>query len=271
MVGFIDGKTHKLLLKYLINIISETNGISLVDTLELLANSEIKNENRRAHELIESFRKLISLFQQNEASILHLLEHPVSQVLFNFFQIFPLKYHEEHIHLTGALNAEFLFPRLKVLFDGPQRTLYEKKIKEVYGPNSWPITSAQDVDNLIRLKESEGFGTYLRILYLPKLILVNREAHSDSAYHIAKELYHKFNVGKIRLKFSLSRVSTNSHEQIPGADDVSPEDVILGLYDGFKNFQNRHPDFNFVLSPSFRKEASFFDAQNYKTRNSSHL
>lgn len=266
MNGVVDKKTHKVLLKYLINIISETNGISLVDTLDLLANSEIKKENRRAHELIESFRKLISLFQQSEASILHLLEHPVSHALFSFFQIFPLKYHEEHIHLTGALNAEFLYPRLKKLIDGPNKNIYEKKIKEVYGSNSWPIKSIEDVDKLIRLKENEGFRAYLRILYLPKLILINKEAHSASAYHIAEELYHKYNVGKVRLKFSLSRVSTNSSEQIPGADDVSPEDVILGLYEGFKCFQNQHPDFDFVLSPSFRKEASFFDAQKYKTR-----
>jgi adenosine deaminase len=83
---------------------------------------------------------------------------------------------------------------------------------------------------------------------------------------MAKELYHKFNVGRIRLKFSLSRASSNSSEQIPGADDVSTEDVVLGLYEGFKAFQEKHPDFNFILSPSFRKEKAAFDSSKYATR-----
>lgn len=262
----MENGAHKILLKHLIKTISETNGIALVDTLKLLANSELKEESRRAHELIESFRKLISLFQQNEAKIQHLLEHPVSHALSDFFRLFPLKYHEEHIHLTGALTAEFIFPRLQKLIEGPHSALYEKKIKEVYGPEAWPIRSADDVDRLIRLKENEGFLTYLKILYLPKLILVNREAHAASAYHLASELFNKYNVGKVRLKFSLSRASSNSIEQIPGADEVSAEDVLLGLYEGFKKFQDEHPAFAFVLSPSFRKEANFFDAQKYKTR-----
>jgi adenosine deaminase len=150
--------------------------------------------------------------------------------------------------------------------DGPHRELYKKKITEVYGPQAWPIESVEDVDQLIRLKEGEGFMTYLRILYLPKLILVDRTAHAESAYHLAKEHYEKYNVGRVRLKFSLSRASTTSTEQIPGADDVSPEDVVLGLYEGFSKFQKEHPDFNFTLSPSFRKEASFFDSTKYKTR-----
>jgi adenosine deaminase len=164
------------------------------------------------------------------------------------------------------LTAEFIYPRLKPLIEGPNSEIYKKKITEVYGPKAWPIKSVEDVDNLIRLQETEGFMTYLKILYLPKLILVDRRAHEDSAYHMATELYSKYNVGKIRLKFSLSRASSNSTEQIPGADNVSPEDVVLGLYDGFKKFQKDHPDFNFTLSPSFRKEANFFDASKYKTR-----
>ncbi|MBO9668842.1 MAG: hypothetical protein J7501_18740, partial [Bdellovibrio sp.] len=80
------------------------------------------------------------------------------------------------------------------------------------------------------------------------------------------DLYYKFNVGSIRLKFSLSRSTSSSSEQIPGIDDVTPEDVVLGLYGGFKKFQDEHGDFHFILSPSFRKEANHFDAENYKTR-----
>lgn len=258
--------TQKTLIQNLTETICETNGISLADTLELLSTEALKSRSPQAHHLVEEFRELLSDFLQNKIPIHRLMDHPLNDALFTFFQRFPLKYSEEHIHLTGALTAEFLFPRLKKLIDGPNKELYKKKITEVYGDDAWPINSVEDVDNLIRLKEGEGFMTYLKILYLPKLILVDRQAHEDSAYHLAKELYHKYNVGKVRLKFSLSRASSTSSEQIPGADDVSPEDVVLGLYNGFHKFQQRHPDFQFILSPSFRKEASFFDAVKYKTR-----
>jgi len=254
------------LLRHLIETISETNGISLADTLELMIEGPLKKQNKKAHHLVEEFKALVSDFHQNKIPIQVLMDHPVNAALFEFFKKFPLKYSEEHIHLTGALTAEFIYPRLKPLIEGPNQEIYKKKITEVYGPKAWPIRSAEDVDKLIRLQETEGFLTYLKILYLPKLILVDRKAHEDSTYHMAKELYHKYNVGKIRLKFSLSRASSNSSEQIPGADNVSPEDVVLGLYDGFKKFQNEHPDFDFTLSPSFRKEANFFDASKFRTR-----
>lgn len=262
----IDTATQKILIKHVIKTITETNGISLVDTLELLASQELKEESQRAFELVESFTKLVALFQINEAKIHHLLQHPVNLAFFEFFKRFPLKYHEEHIHLTGSMTADFIFPRLKKLIEGPNKAIYEKKIKEVYGNNAWPIESAKDVDDLIRLKENEGFATYLRIIYLPKLILVDKDAHADSSFHLAQELYEKYNVGKIRLKFSLSRATSNSLEQVPGADSVNSEDVVLGLYEGFKKFQDLHPDFDFVLSPSFRKEPSQFDSSKYATR-----
>lgn len=261
-----DEITHRVLVKHLTKIISETNGISLADTLELLLNSELKHDNPNAFQKVEDFYRRLSRFLQSEESIQSLLEHPVSAALFEFFKNFPLKYSEEHIHLTGALTADFLYPRLKPLIEGPHQELYKKKITEVYGPQAWPIHSAQDVDNLIRLKPNEGFSTYLKILYLPKLILVDRDAHQTCAYHLAHELYHKYNVGRLRLKFTLSRASSASVDQIPGASEVTSEDVVLGLYEGFRQFQIQHPDFDFVLSPSFRKEADFFDAAHYKTR-----
>ncbi|MCE3009541.1 MAG: hypothetical protein LW875_02875 [Proteobacteria bacterium] len=266
MKSIQNEKIHQILVRNLVHIVSETNGISLNDTLELLANSTLKAESKEAWDQVDEFRHWVSLFQVNKATMTDLLNHPISNVLFEFFKRFPLKYNEEHIHLTGSLTAEFIFPRLKKLLEGPHRELYKKKIIEVYGESAWPIGNAQDVDRLIRLREDEGFLTYLRILYLPKLILVDRQAHIESAFHMAKELYEKYNVGSIRLKFSLSRASSNTLEQIPGADDVAPEDVVLGLYEGFKKFQDQHPEFQFILSPSFRKEASFFDASKFKTR-----
>jgi adenosine deaminase len=68
------------------------------------------------------------------------------------------------------------------------------------------------------------------------------------------------------LKFTLSRSSGISSEQIPGTTEVSEEDVVLGLYEGFLKYQKEVPSFNFVLSPSFRKEADFYDSGKYKSK-----
>lgn len=259
-------RTHQQLVKSLTTIISETNGISLTDTLELLLSSDLHEQDAEAFNQVQEFRELLSSFMTNLIPIQDLLQHPLNAALFTFFKNFPLKYHEEHIHLTGALTADFIYPRLKKLLEGPHKDIYEAKIREVYGPRALPIRNAADVDKLIRLQEHEGFATYLKILYLPKLIFISREAHEEAAYHMAADLYRNYNVGKIRLKFSLSRSTSSSSEQIPGIDDITPEDVVLGLYDGFKKFQNEHEDFDFILSPSFRKESNFFDSEKFKTR-----
>lgn len=257
---------HQHLVSALTTIISETNGLSLADTIDLLITSDLKLKHPDAYNQVSDFRHLLNRFQINQASITDLLKHPISAALFEFFKNFPLKYREEHIHLTGAINAEFIFPRLKKLLEGPEKAIYEQKIKEVYGDKALPINSVADVERLISLQENEGFSRYLKILYLPKLIFVSRQAHEEAAYHMAEELYYKFNIGRIRLKFSLSRSTASSSEQIPGIDDVTSDDVVLGLYEGFKKFQEKHPDFDFILSPSFRKEANHFDSANYPNR-----
>ncbi len=250
----------------LIDIISETNGITINDTLELLSFYPTLKKNQMVEKSLAEFRKLLNGFQSNEVDISTLLGHPFSEAFFEFFKEFPLSYHEEHIHLTGSLSAEFIFPRLKKLLDGPDRKLYEEKIVQVYGPDSVPINSVEDVDSLIRLKEGELFKTYLKILYLPKLILTDKQTHVEAAYHMASELYEKYNVGKIRLKFTLSRSTGLADEQIPGLDKLTEDDVVLGLYEGFMKFKTEKPFFNFVLSPSFRKEPSFFDQNNYESK-----
>lgn len=262
----LDPKTKKDLVKWLTLIVSETNGISLNDTLNLLISSELNAENQKALDLAIEFRGLIDQFVTNKVTINTLLSHPISECLFELFKNFPIKYHEEHIHLTGSVTAEFIYPRLKKLLEGPHKEIYEKKIKAVYGEDALPIRSVEDVDRLIRLQETEGFLTYLKILDLPKLIFINREVHAEAAYDMARELYNKFNVGRIRLKFTFDRATSSSADQIPGLEEVTPEDAVLGLYDGFKKFQDEHPDFDFVLSPSFRKESSFFDSVKYKSR-----
>lgn len=257
---------QKILTNSLITIISETNGLALHDTLELLLGSDLQSRHPEAYDSVKEFKELLDLFKTNKVSINVLLEHPVSTAMAEFFHQFPLKYNEEHIHLTGSITAEFIYPRLKKLLEGPHKDIYEKKIREVYGADAVPINSAKDVEKLITFKDGDDFGVYLRILYLPKLIFTSREVHADAAFHMAEELYRKYNVGRIRLKFSLDRSTSSSDEQIPGINEIKPEDVVLGLYDGFKKFQDKHPDFDFILSPSFRKEANFFDSSRFPSR-----
>lgn len=250
----------------LTDIISETNGLNLDDTIELLSYHPHVKENTLLNKQIQEFKRLLTGFHEDEVDIDTLLGHPVSDAFFAFFKSFPLKYREEHIHLTGSLTAEFVYPRLKKLIEGPHKEIYKEKIIEVYGEEAWPIKSVEDVDRLIRLQDGEQFMTYLRILYLPKLVLVDRAAHEEAAYHMAEELYEKYNVGHIRLKFTLNRTTSKKSEQLPGMENITEEDVVFGLYEGFKKFQKEHPDFEFVLSPSFRKEAEFFDQENYETK-----
>ncbi len=259
-------KKEKALLNAVTEIISETNGISLLDTLDLLISSDLPEKSMEAYEAVLEFRQMVDHFRINKISINALLEHSLSKALFEFLRLVPMKYREEHTHLTGAVTAEFVFPRLMKLLSGPHKAIYEKKIVGVYGPDALPIKSVEDVDRLMRLKESEGFSAYLNILFIPQLVFISREAHVAAAEHIASELYHKYNVGFVRLKFSLSRATSSTSEQIPGIDEVTPEDVVLGLYEGFEKFKKTHPDFDYVLSPSFRKEAHRYNSAKYKNR-----
>lgn len=250
----------------LVKVISETNGISLRDTLEILLFSQEIKDNPSLEKLIAEFQKLLFAYTSDELDIETLLAHNFSKAMEKFFTHFPLKYYEEHIHLTGSLDSEFIFPRLQKLLKGKNAKIYEKKITEVYGKEALPITSEEDVDRLIILKEGEHFLTYLRILYLAKLVLIDRKAHEEAAYHLASKLYHQQNVGHIRLKFTLSRSTSESSEVVPGSDNIAEKDVVLGLYAGFTKFKKEFPDFNFVLSPCFRKEAKFFDHRQFKSK-----
>ncbi len=258
--------THKLLVKEFIEIVSETNGISLTDTIDLMCSSSLKSKNAEAYAWVLEFKGLLNKFVTNEINMPTLRKHPFNLVLEEFFRRFPLKYNEEHIHLSGSLTGEFVWSKLQPLLEGPHRDVYERKIKNVYGAGSWPIQSADDVSRLIRLKETEGFTTYLKILFLPSLIFISKQAHADAAYHMATELYKKHNVGSIRIKFMLNRATSKSDEKIPGLDQVTSEDVLLGLYEGFKKFQSENKDFHFILSPSFRKEINYFDEEKFSTR-----
>jgi len=178
-----------------------------------------------------------------------------------------MPYIEEHIHLTGSLSADFVHPHLMKLLKGKDQKIYFDIINKVYGKGvAEKIETVEDVDDLLRLKDDEFFDRYLKILLLPKLVLTSREMHEKAAYHMASELYHKYNVGMLRLKFTLSRATSSADEMIPGLENVTEEDVVLGLFTGFMKFKNEHPSFNFVLSPCFRKEANFFDAEHFPSK-----
>jgi adenosine deaminase len=254
------------LTRFLTQLISETSGLSLDDTLALAEQSLLPEEELA---LFREFRGLLNRFRVNDTPIESLFEHPVSHALTAFLRAFPLPFRDEHIHLTGSLDATFIYPRLARLLEGPHRALYEAKIAEVYGREALPLRSVDDVDRLIRLGDADRFDRYLKILYLPKLILTSREAHRDAAYHMANNLYRGSNVGSIRLKFTLTRETTDSTEQIPGIEELTPEDVVMGLYEGFREFQKEVPAFHFILSPSFRKEAGFYDAARYPSKRAS--
>ena len=122
------------LTRFLTQLISETGGLSLDDTLALAEQSPSCGEELAQ---IRDFRELLGRFRLNQSPLEPLLEHPVSLALEGFFRAFPIPFRDEHIHLTGSLGAEFVYPRLQRLLDGPQRALYESK-----SPSVWPRESA---------------------------------------------------------------------------------------------------------------------------------
>jgi adenosine deaminase len=257
------------LTRFLTQLISETGGLALQDTLTLASQAPQLADDPELLALIHEFHSLLGQFRINAIKIEPLLDHPFSQSLGDVFRALPIPFRDEHIHLSGSLDADFVYSRLAPLLDGPDRALYEAKIAEVYGEDYPAIRNAADVDRMIRLAEGDRFDRYLKILYLPKLILTSHEAHRAAAYHMASRLFRTSNVGALRLKFTLFRETTDSSEQIPGLESLTAEDVMLGLYDGFREFQREVPAFQFVLSPSFRKEPGFYDATRYKSKRAS--
>ncbi len=251
--------------RLLTKLISETNGVSLGDTLELATHSQLFKQRPDAMAAVREFRSLLYDYARSSVDIEPLLEHRVARTLRDFLKSFPMPFQEEHIHLTGSLDARFVYPRLRELLESPNAAPYEQKIIAVYGKDALPIRSEADVDRLIRMRDNVSFGRYLQVLTLPKLVLTSRQAHADAAYHLASTLFRDYNVGRIRLKFSLSRVTSNPVDALPGKP-VTPEDVVLGLYEGFDRFRSEQPQFGFILSPSFRKESFFFDKSRFETK-----
>ena len=121
----------KALLIAVTEIVSETNGIGLIDTLDLLISSDLPEKSEEAFHAVLEFRQMMNQFSVNKLSINALLDHPVSKTFFEFFRRVPLKYREEHTHLTGAVTAEFVYPRLMKLLASPHKAIYEKKITTI--------------------------------------------------------------------------------------------------------------------------------------------
>ena len=132
--------------RFLTQLISETGGLALEDTLVLAQQSPQLDDEPDLGACIGEFHDLLGRFRLQQIPIEALLEHPVSHAFEAFFRAFPIPFHDEHIHLTGSLDAEFVYPRLAALLAGPQRALYEKKIADVYGRDALPIRNASDVD-----------------------------------------------------------------------------------------------------------------------------
>jgi hypothetical protein len=266
MAKYLMANFQTTLVDQLIKTISETNGLSLADTLELAVMGQGMDESPLVRKTLIEFRRLLAGYREDEVDIKTLMQHPVAAALGTFLQRFPKPYIEEHIHLTGSLTAEFIHPHLMALLEGPHADLYRQKIEKIWGPGSADIATVADVDDLIRLKDDEFFDRYLKILLLPKLILTSRDMHRKAAYHMASELHQKYNVGMVRLKFTLSRASSDADENIPGLENLTEEDVVLGLFEGFMQYRREVPEFNFILSPCFRKEADFWDGKKFKSK-----
>ena len=73
------------LTRFFTQLISETSGISLEDTLVLAEQSQLEDD------LAQPIREFHTLLET-------LLAHPVSRALEEFFRAFPIPFHDEHIH-----------------------------------------------------------------------------------------------------------------------------------------------------------------------------
>src|SRR5258708_26649607 len=93
------------LTKFFTQLISETSGLSLADTLALAEHApQLDADVVLAHEILE-FRELLGRFRVDAAPIESLLPHAVPRPLADFFLAFPISFPDEHIHVTSSLPA----------------------------------------------------------------------------------------------------------------------------------------------------------------------
>src|SRR5438477_12581312 len=111
------------LTRFLTQLISETSGLALEDTLTLAEQSPQPDHDSELGHLVREFHELLGRFRLGQTPIETLFDHPVSHALAAFLRAFPIPFRDEHTHLTGSLDAAFIFPRLMQLLDGPHRAL----------------------------------------------------------------------------------------------------------------------------------------------------
>src|SRR2546421_12859173 len=104
-----DAPTARLT-RFFTQLISETSGLSLEDTLVLAQQSPQLERDEELGYLLREFHKRLGRFRLGGESIETLFDHPVSQALAAFFRAFPIPYRDEHIHLTGSLHAALIYP-----------------------------------------------------------------------------------------------------------------------------------------------------------------
>lgn len=252
--------TQKII-RHLEKVLAKSSDSTLEDVIK-----EFKKQ-VELRELASEFETLLKTFRRNEKFLPNLFKHPIGQALREFFRCFPVGYLDAHAHLSGSLHSSFLLPKVLSVLSKDRGEVFAQHIERVYGKKAAQIQTEEDIDNLLCGYDTLSFKDFLiKGLYLPKLILLEKQTHIEAAEHIATTFYQNFNIRHLRLKFTLSRTTGDSFEQVPHSETMPFEDVILGLYEGFKRFQQLHTDFKFTLSPSFRKEEEFFDAKNFKNK-----
>ena len=91
------------LTRFLTQLISETSGLALDDTLVLAHQSPQLAQEPDLADAIRDFHALLGQFRLHQIPIETLLDHPFSHAFADFFRGFPIPYRDEHIHLTGSL------------------------------------------------------------------------------------------------------------------------------------------------------------------------
>src|SRR5438067_296134 len=118
------------LTRFFTQLISETSGLALEDTLALAEAAPQLEDDSELAGCIREFHGLLGRFRLNAAPIESLLDHPVSLALGEFFRTFPLPFRDEHIHLSGSLDADFVYPRLAPLLESPAMAA---RVRQIYG------------------------------------------------------------------------------------------------------------------------------------------
>lgn len=263
--------TKRLFTDTLILAAAETLGASLYHMLDVgesrlaallpLTEGEQRVLHAETLEYLRACRRLIEAYENYQIDMDVLLASSFAKLLGHFLIELKVPFFDRHTHLTGALPAEWMFAELsKFLDDSSQHAILNEKTRHILGCDFEAITSAAQLSVLLESKAAENFDGYLASLAFGKLLLTSYEAHRSAAYHMAKNMFENHGVHWLELKFTLDRSGGDSPaEQFPGLEQLTDEQVLTGLYDGFMQYKKEHPAFRFFLSPGFRKEKNNYN------------